>query len=132
MDLYKILLSEKCICGHRAIEHSILYWLPHSKNELPLIGPCSCNECTVYRRADPNGLAIGLHEISTGLSISDEGDHLTDILKLLSFDDHDEEIADRLYIYVESRGLLDLGRKPTKNETEELNELLRVLPPITS
>lgn len=38
-----------------------------------------------------------------------ENEHLLNILKIISNDDYDETIADRIYQYLESRKVLDIG-----------------------
>lgn len=57
--------TEKCKCDHTAVEHSIMSWLnPDPETGKSIIGPCFCNECYGYERADKNGVYKGRLEVS--------------------------------------------------------------------
>ncbi len=53
-----------------------------------------------------------------------DNEHLLNILKIIAAGDTDETIADRLYIYIESRGLMDLNYHPKQRDLYEVAAVL--------
>jgi len=51
--------TELCECGHRAVDHSICWWLPQTKNGYSPIGTCFCGDCHDFKGIDPNGVMLG-------------------------------------------------------------------------
>lgn len=62
--------TEKCKCGHTAVQHSICSWLPPDpETGRSLIGPCFCNPCHEYESADENGMFKGWLKFLYGQSV---------------------------------------------------------------
>ena len=59
-----------------------------------------------------------------------EEDHLENLLKIIAYDDFDEESMRRILAYVQSRGLLDVWPEMSDSVTEEINNFLSEQPPV--